>query len=259
MRSAFSIEPQARSACAQARPRRHGVAVLSPFCRYFVPWILHDSNTNVLAILPIVTPLSHAIPACSQQTAALWSPPTPVRSPCTGPEIALPPQPAADPAPAKASNDLAPCKPKNMLRHAPDHHMRPASTSASTPFSLHVTSRQHIHLQTTARKDKLARGHGYHLWSAWQRSPSTSPPASLEFMSPRREYSSVLFGSIIPRGGVTTVTVVASCAHCAGYLQSRPYCNPMSFSNRTHKLVAIHCFKIEQRQRTCRYGRPSRR
>ena len=97
-----------------------------------------------------------------------------------------------------------------MLRHAPDHHMRPASTSASvcrinstrhakrTPFSLHVTSRQHIHLQTTARKDKLARRHDYHLWSAWQRSPSTSPPASLEFMSPCREYSSVLFGSIIP-------------------------------------------------------------
>ena len=118
------------------------------------------------------------------------------------------------------------CGTRQTITHDPPQHRPrfagsiPPGHPKRTSCSLHVTSRQHIHLHTTAHKDKLARRHCYSLWSAWQRSPSTSPPASLEFMSPCREYSRVLFGSIIPGGGVTTVTVVASCAHCAGYLQT---------------------------------------
>ena len=201
---------------------------------YFVPWIFHDSNTNVLAILPIITALSHAIPTCSQQTAALWSPPSPVRSPFLGLGI-------RDSASSSTRCNSCACKSmqrscsmetkiccgtRQTITHDPPQHRPrfagsiPPGHPKRTPCSLHVTSRQHIHLHTTAHKDKLARKHCYSLWSAWQRSPSTSPPASLEFMSPCREYSRVLFGSIIPGGGVTTVTVVAPCAHCAGYLQT---------------------------------------
>ena len=77
------------------------------------------------------------------------------------------------------------CGTRQTITHDPPQHRPrfagsiPPGHPKRTPCSLHVTSRKHIHLHTTAHKDKLARRHGYSLWSAWQRSPSTSPPASL--------------------------------------------------------------------------------
>ena len=178
------------------------------------------------------------------------------------PEITLPPQPAADPAPAKASNDLAPCKPQKYVAararppHASRFHIR-----LGAPDQLHqVMPKGHLSVHMS-RVDNISTFRPQHARTSWHGDTVTIMVCLAEVTV---HIAACELGVHVPVPRVQQRVVrephPPQWSHPVHSVPgtSRPYCN-LSFSNRTHKVVAIHCFKIEQRQRACRYRRPSRR